>query len=85
MAYNSNPIFLQDGGRTCPGDVAKAFGSGADFVMMGGMLAGHDESGGEMIEKNGKKMKQFYGMSSKTAMEKYSGAVAEYRYNIRNI
>ena len=43
------------------------------------MLAGHDESGGELIEKNGKKMKQFYGMSSKTAMDKHAGGVAEYR------
>ena len=70
---------LQDGGCTCPGDVAKAFGAGADFVMVGGMLAGHTESGGEIIEKNGKKFKLFYGMSSATAMQKHSGKVAEYR------
>jgi GMP reductase len=61
--------------------VAKAFGAGADFVMVGGMLAGHDESGGEIIEKNGKKVKLFYGMSSNTAMQKHVGGVAEYRYN----
>ena len=71
---------FQDGGCTCPGDVSKAFGAGADFVMLGGMLAGHDESGGELIEKNGKKFKQFYGMASATAMKKYSGTLAEYRY-----
>ena len=47
--------------------------------MLGGMLAGHDESGGELIEKNGKKMKTFYGMASATAMRKYAGGVAEYR------
>jgi len=47
--------------------------------MLGGMLAGHDESGGELIEKNGKKFKQFYGMASATAMKKYSGTLAEYR------
>lgn len=70
---------ISDGGCTCPGDIAKAFGAGADFVMMGGMLAGHDQSGGEMIERDGRKMKQFYGMSSATAMQKYSGGVAEYR------
>lgn len=70
---------ISDGGCTCPGDIAKAFGAGADFVMMGGMLAGHDQSGGEIIERNGMKMKQFYGMSSATAMQKYSGGVAEYR------
>ena len=47
--------------------------------MLGGMLAGHTESGGEIIEKNGKKFKLFYGMSSATAMEKHAGGVAEYR------
>lgn len=60
--------------------MAKAFGAGADFVMVGGMLAGHDESGGEIIEKNGKKVKLFYGMSSNTAMQKHVGGVAEYRW-----
>lgn len=54
-------------------------GAGADFVMLGGMLAGHSESGGEVIEKNGKKYKLFYGMSSDTAMKKHAGGVAEYR------
>jgi GMP reductase len=40
--------------------------------MLGGMLAGHDESGsGEIIERNGRKYKLFYGMSSKTAMDKH--------------
>ena len=73
--------FEQDGGCTCPGDVAKAFGAGADFVMAGGMFAGHTESGGEMMEQNGKKFKIFYGMSSATAMKKHAGGVAEYRYN----
>ena len=62
--------------------MSKAFGSGADFVMLGGMLAGHDESGGETVEKNGKKFKQFYGMASKTAMNKHSGDLQEYRYII---
>lgn len=54
-------------------------GAGADFVMLGGMLAGHLESSGEIIEKNGKKYKLFYGMSSDTAMKKHAGGVAEYR------
>uniref|UniRef100_A0AC34FKP0 GMP reductase n=1 Tax=Panagrolaimus sp. ES5 TaxID=591445 RepID=A0AC34FKP0_9BILA len=70
---------MSDGGCTNPGDVAKAFGAGADFVMLGGMLAGHDQSGGEVIETAGKKYKLFYGMSSDTAMKKHHGAVAEYR------
>lgn len=56
-------------------------GAGADFVMMGGMLAGHDQCSGEVIEKNGKKYKLFYGMSSDTAMKKYTGGVAEYRWD----
>lgn len=78
-AHGLGGHIISDGGCTCPGDIAKAFGAGADFVMMGGMLAGHDQSGGEVIEKNGKKVKLFYGMSSATAMQKYAGGVAEYR------
>jgi GMP reductase len=68
-----------DGGCTTPGDIAKAFGGGADFVMLGGMLAGHEESGGEPIVRDGQALRRFYGMSSKAAMEKYAGGVAEYR------
>ncbi|KAG7269607.1 hypothetical protein CRUP_005165 [Coryphaenoides rupestris] len=78
-AHGLGGHIISDGGCTCPGDVSKAFGAGADFVMLGGMLAGHTESGGEVIEKNGKKYKLFYGMSSDTAMKKHAGAVAEYR------
>lgn len=51
--------------------------------MLGGMLAGHSESGGEIIEKNGKKYKLFYGMSSDIAMKKHAGGVAEYRSESR--
>ncbi|CDE47608.1 gMP reductase [Sutterella sp. CAG:351] len=68
-----------DGGCTTPGDIAKAFGGGADFVMLGGMFAAHDECAGKTITKDGKTMKQFYGMSSEQAMEKWSGGVAKYR------
>jgi GMP reductase len=68
-----------DGGCTVPGDVVKAFGGGADFVMLGGMFAAHDESGGELVEKDGKAYRRFYGMSSAEAMEKYAGGVARYR------
>jgi GMP reductase len=70
---------VSDGGCSSPGDVAKAFGAGGDFVMIGGMLAGHDESGGELISDNGSQYKVFYGMSSATAMIKYHGGVNEYR------
>lgn len=68
-----------DGGCTKPGDVAKAFAAGADFVMLGGMFAGHDECLGEVIEEHGKKYKRFYGMSSSEAMERHHGSVADYR------
>ncbi len=68
-----------DGGCTVPGDVAKAFGGGADFVMLGGMLAAHDEAGGEVVQRDGKTYRKFYGMSSDVAMEKYAGGVAKYR------
>lgn len=78
-AHGLGGHIISDGGCSVPGDVAKAFGAGADFVMLGGMLAGHDESGGELIEKNGEKYKLFYGMSSSTAMTKHVGGVAEYR------
>jgi len=68
-----------DGGCTNPGDLAKAFGGGADFVMLGGMLAGHAECAGELVERDGQQYKRFYGMSSRAAMEKYSGGIAHYR------
>ena len=50
-AHGLGGHIIADGGCTCPGDVAKAFAGGADFVMLGGMLAGHDQGGGEIIEK----------------------------------
>ena len=74
-AHGLGAHIIADGGCTCPGDVAKAFGAGADFVMLGGMLAGHDEGGGEVKEGR----VTFYGMSSDTAMTKHHGGVAEYR------
>ncbi len=71
---------VSDGGCTNPGDFSKAFGAGGDFVMAGGIFAGHDESGGELVAReDGSKVKLFYGMSSATAMEKHAGGVAEYR------
>ena len=71
---------MADGGCSSPGDVAKAFAAGADFVMLGGMFAGHDESGGELVTSdNGKQYKSFYGMSSAKAMETHYGEVAKHR------
>lgn len=78
-AHGLGGQIISDGGCSIPGDIAKAFGAGADFVMLGGMLSGHTESGGEIIEKEGKPYRKFYGMSSSTAMEKHVGGVAEYR------
>jgi GMP reductase len=78
-AHGLGGLVISDGGCTCPGDVCKAFGAGADFVMLGGMLAGHDECAGEVVEQAGEYFKVFYGMSSDTAMQKHAGGVAEYR------
>ncbi len=69
-----------DGGCRTPGDVVKAFAAGADFVMLGGMLAGHDECEGEWVEENGKRVgMRFYGMSSRVALDKYAGGRRDYR------
>lgn len=78
-AHGLKGHIISDGGCVCAGDVAKAFGAGADFVMVGGLLAGHDQSGGEDVVRNGKRFKQFYGMSSATAMHKHHGQISEYR------
>lgn len=74
-AHGLGGHIVADGGCVCPGDVAKAFGAGADFVMLGGMLAGTDQGGG-IVENN---KVTFYGMSSDTAMNKHHGGIAEYR------
>jgi len=78
-AHGCNGHIISDGGITCPGDASKAFGAGADFVMLGSMLSGHKESGGELINENGIDYKVFYGMSSDTAMNKHYGGVNKYR------
>ncbi len=78
-AHGLGGLICGDGGCTVPGDIAKGFAGGADFIMLGGMLAGHDQSEQEIVEENGEKFLQFYGMSSDTAMQKHKGGVAEYR------
>ena len=78
-AHGLGAHIIADGGCTCPGDVAKGFGAGADFVMLGGMLAGHKEGGGDIIEENGIKFIEFYGSSSEEANEKHYGGLANYR------
>ena len=78
-AHGLNGHVMSDGGCSSPGDVAKAFAAGADFVMLGGMLAGHDESGGELVEDSEGAYKSFYGMSSAKAMETHYGEIADHR------
>lgn len=78
-AHGVGGYIIGDGGITCPGDMTKAFGGGADFVMCGGVFSGHDENPGELIEENGKQYKLFYGMSSEHAMVKHYGQKAKYR------
>jgi len=78
-AHGLSGQIVSDGGCSVPGDVAKAFGGGADFVMLGGMLAGHDECEGTLVGENGEKFMLFYGMSSESAMNRHVGGVAEYR------
>ena len=88
-AHGLDGHIIADGGCSTPGDVAKAFAAGADFVMLGGMLAGHDQGGGEVIEKEyhsqevgvteTKRFVKFYGMSSKSANDKHFGGLKEYR------
>jgi GMP reductase len=94
-AHGLGGHIIADGGCTCPGDVAKAFASGADFVMLGSMLAGTDQGGGEVINRafktgeihydtgeevvEAKQFVQFYGMSSETANNKHFGGLKNYR------
>lgn len=78
-AHAYNVRVIASGGCACPGDVAKAMAAGADFVMLGGLLAGHEECGGELIIRRGRKYKLFYDMSSTTAMKKHVGCVTTYR------
>lgn len=78
-AKKAGGYIISDGGITCPGDMSKAFGAQADFVMMGGQFAGHDENPGDIVEEDGKKFKMFYGMSSEFAMVKHFGKMNTYR------
>ena len=78
-AHGLGAHIIADGGCTCPGDVAKGFGGGADFVMLGGMLAGHDEGKGKVVKINGSKYIEFYGSSSDVANKKHYGGLSDYR------
>jgi GMP reductase len=80
-AHGIDAHIISDGGMQVIGDFSKAYAGGADFIMSGSMFAAHDESGGDLVtdENTGKQYKIYYGMSSTTAMNKYSGGVAKYR------
>jgi len=93
-AHGLGGQIIADGGCTTPGDVAKAFAAGADFVMLGGMLAGTTEGGGMQktryfktgeVDADGNDMLQektqieFYGMSSRSANNKHFGGLKDYR------
>jgi GMP reductase len=79
MVHSVGGYIISDGGCSSPADLCKAYGAGADFVMLGGMLGGHLESEGDIMDVNGKKKMLMYGMSSKTAQEKFNGGMNEYR------
>ena len=78
-AHGINGCIMADGGIRNPSDLVKAFAAGADFCMIGGLFSGTEESSGDIIEKDGEFYKEFYGMSSKEAMDKYHRGVANYK------
>lgn len=78
-AHGVNAHIISDGGLTQVGDFSISFGAGADFIKSGSFFAGHTESAGNLVEKDGKQFKEYYGMSSKKAMDKHHGGMAKYR------
>lgn len=79
-AHGLDGLICSDGGCICPGDVAKAYAAGADFVMLGGMLAGTIECDGKIeVDFEGKKFLRFHGMSSKEAQLEHYGQMAQHR------
>lgn len=77
-AHGVSGLLCSDGGILCPGDVVKAFGAGADFVMIGSEFAAHAEN--SYLEDVVEKLEvQVYGMSSETAMNKFNGGMSIYR------
>ncbi len=72
-------LIIGDGGLVYPGDVAKAFCGGADFVMSGQLFSGFEESGGKTVEKDGKKYKEYYGSSSNKALQTHYGKKESHR------
>jgi len=74
-AHGLGGHIIADGGCTSPGDVVKAFAGGADFVMLGGMLAGHNEGEVQQVDNE----VSFHGMSSDKAMEIHGSRKDGYR------
>jgi GMP reductase len=72
-------LIIADGGQQYPSCVAKAFSGGADFNMFGSMFSGYEESGGDTVEKDGKKYKEYFGSSSNHAMQKLYGKKDSHR------
>jgi GMP reductase len=72
-------LVMSDGGAVYPSDAAKAFCGGADFLMSGQFFSGFSQSGGELVEIDGRQYKEYYGMSSQAAMKNHYGGVAKHR------
>lgn len=72
-------MVIADGGQQYPSCVAKAFCAGADFNMFGSMFSGYDQSAGALVERDGKKYKEYFGSSSNKALEKFYGHKAAHR------
>ena len=78
-AHSVGGYIISDGGINTPADASKAFGAGADFIMLGSILSGHKENEKPILVINAKKYVEYYGMSSQNAMEKYYEGVDDYR------
>jgi GMP reductase len=78
-AHGLKGLVCSDGGCRVPGDIAKAFGAGADFVMTGSMLAGHKESEMRIIKRGGKRFVEYYGSSSHESMKRHGKGGNMYR------
>lgn len=72
-------LVIADGGQQYPSCIAKAFAGGADFNMAGSLFSGYDESAGELVEKNGKKYKEYFGSSSNKALQEFYGKKEDHR------
>jgi IMP dehydrogenase len=70
---------VADGGLRSPGDIVKALAFGADFVMLGGIFAGTRPTPGKVIEKDGRKVKEYRGMASREAQEDFTGVMSDWK------